>query len=235
MLRKCISCPGTKTVQQVLISKFDEDTNVEITFSQRTSVDRSELISLNLLVTELIAPLITKLKALIPNSYIAKTQSQYLKRRKEELRDDTILILMDFSENFIFVVQDEAQGYHWTNSSCSLHPVVLYFKDTEGSLSSLSLCFLSDDMHHDVAFVYHVQKDIAAIIKLKFPSVTNVEYFTDGCAGQYKNCKSFLNLCKHKEDFGLHASWLFFATSHGKSPCDGIRGTIKRLTAKASL
>jgi len=26
-----------------------------------------------------------------------------------------------------------------------------------------------------------------------------------------------------------------FATSHGKSPCDGIGGTVKRLTAKASL
>ena len=27
----------------------------------------------------------------------------------------------------------------------------------------------------------------------------------------------------------------FFATSHGKQPCDGIGGTVKRLAAKASL
>ena len=27
----------------------------------------------------------------------------------------------------------------------------------------------------------------------------------------------------------------FFATSHGKGPCDGIGGTDKRLAAKASL
>ena len=27
----------------------------------------------------------------------------------------------------------------------------------------------------------------------------------------------------------------FFATSHGKSPCDGIGGTIKHLVARASL
>ena len=26
-----------------------------------------------------------------------------------------------------------------------------------------------------------------------------------------------------------------FATSHGKQPCDGIGGTVKRLVAKASL
>ena len=27
----------------------------------------------------------------------------------------------------------------------------------------------------------------------------------------------------------------FFATSHGKSPCDGIGGTMKRLVTRASL
>ena len=27
----------------------------------------------------------------------------------------------------------------------------------------------------------------------------------------------------------------FFATSHGKSPCDGLGGTTKRLVARASL
>jgi hypothetical protein len=60
-------------------------------------------------------------------------------------------------------------------------------------------------------------------------------YFSDGCAGQYKNCKNFINLCHHKEDFGIEAEWNFFATSHGKGPCDGVGGTVKRLAAKASL
>ena len=44
-----------------------------------------------------------------------------------------------------------------------------------------------------------------------------------------------LNLCRHKVDFGIAATWTFFATSHGKSPCDGIGGTVKRQTARASL
>jgi hypothetical protein len=60
-------------------------------------------------------------------------------------------------------------------------------------------------------------------------------YFSDGCAGQYKNCKNFIILCHHKEDFGTKAEWNFFATSHGKGPCDGVGETVKRLAAKASL
>ena len=67
------------------------------------------------------------------------------------------------------------------------------------------------------------------------PTINKVEYFSDGCAAQYKNYKNMLNLCRHKSDFGIDAIWTFFATSHGKSPCDGIGGTVKRLTARASL
>ena len=44
-----------------------------------------------------------------------------------------------------------------------------------------------------------------------------------------------VNLCHHKQDFGLDALWTFFATSHGKSPCDGIGGFVKRHVATRSL
>ena len=60
-------------------------------------------------------------------------------------------------------------------------------------------------------------------------------YFSDGAAAQYKNRKNFANLAYHEEDYGVPAEWHFFATSHGKGPCDGIGGTVKRLATKASL
>lgn len=50
-------------------------------------------------------------------------------------------------------------------------------------------------------------------------------------------CKqeNFVNLCYHQKGFILAAEWNFFATSHGKSACDGAGGTVKRLAARASL
>ena len=42
-------------------------------------------------------------------------------------------------------------------------------------------------------------------IKENYPLVSKVYYFSDGCGGQYKNYKNFINLCHHKEDFGLNA------------------------------
>eukprot|EP00731_Ephydatia_muelleri_P006911 Em0003g1159a len=40
------------------------------------------------------------------------------------------------------------------------------------------------------------------------------------------------NLCKSSS---TEAEWHFFATSHGKGPCNGLGGTVKHLATKASL
>ena len=66
-------------------------------------------------------------------------------------------------------------------------------------------------------------------------ALSKEHYFSDGCAGQYKNCKNFWNLCLHISDCGVKCAWNFFATSHGKSPFDGIGETVKRLVTRASL
>ena len=75
-------------------------------------------------------------------------------------------------------------------------------------------------------------KQTVNIIKEEiFTEPIMMHYFGDSCAGQYKKCKNFINLCLHQKDFNIKCVWSFFATSHGKSPCDGLGG----LTARASL
>jgi hypothetical protein len=67
------------------------------------------------------------------------------------------------------------------------------------------------------------------------PQLRKVYYFSNGANSKYYNCKTFFNLCHHEEDFHVAAKWNFFATSQGKSPCDGTGGTVKRLVVRASL
>ena len=137
--------------------------------------------------------------------------------------------------NYSFLVQDEIQGYHWKEIECSLHTVVVYICSSDNLVES-SLCILSEDLNHDVALVYKVVKETVDFIKKELnPSVKTIHYFSDGCAAQYKNCKHFVNLCHHLTDFSIDCMWNFLATSHRKSPCDVIGGTMKRLTARASL
>ena len=52
-------------------------------------------------------------------------------------------------------------------------------------------------------------------------------YFPDGCGGQYKNYKNFMDLCSHKDDFGISVEWVML--------CDGIDVAFKWHVAKRSL
>jgi hypothetical protein len=49
-------------------------------------------------------------------------------KKKRTLKDNEALTLMDFAKNYGFMVQDESQGFHWNNDSCTLHPALLYYK-----------------------------------------------------------------------------------------------------------
>ena len=239
MIHRCINCPAQDLLEdylhQQLHDESDDDEDCLVYFQQWTTVDRSELVSHSLPLIEFIALLVKKLNDLTSHSYIASAQAKYLKQCKENLAKDEIVILGDFAENFKFVIQDEVQSYHWNQQSCTLHPVVIYSRP-ENEVQEHSLCMISNDLTHDTECVYRVLSEAITFAREKV--VTNLRkvfYFSDGCAGQYKNCKNFLNLCHHERDFQVSCSWTFFATSHGKSPCDGLGGTIKRLAARASL
>ena len=66
-------------------------------------------------------------------------------------------------------------------------------------------------------------------IKQKFSTIKQVEYFSYGCGGQNRNYKNILNLWMYQSYFGIKVNWyFFFATSHRKSPCNGIGVTAKQ-------
>ena len=107
LLQRCSLCPGYDSVKTKSLEKF-EDLNEEISYKQWVSVDRTELISQSLSISEYINLTITKLESLVPHHYIANSQSSYLKLRKETMEENSALILMDFAENYAFHVQDKA-------------------------------------------------------------------------------------------------------------------------------
>ena len=73
-----------------------------------------------------------------------------------------------------------------------------------------------------------MQQKLVCYLEQNYLHIEHIEYFSDGSAGQYKNFKNLLNLTYHRKGFGISANWNFFATSHGKSSCDGLGVAIKR-------
>ena len=112
-------------------------------------------------------------------------------RRKSNLKENEAVATLDFAENYKFIVQDEAHGYHWNNAQCTVHPVAIYVNQ-DGVVKEHSMCILSDDLSHDVDMVHQVVDKVVSYIKSIIPEIKMIHYFSDGCGGQYKNCKNFL-------------------------------------------
>ena len=80
-----------------------------------------------------------------------------------------------------------------------------------------------------------MQIQVVNYLKTHHPIITKINYFSDGCAAQYKIHNTFINLRYHKIDFNIDAERTFFATNHRKSVCDSIGGFVKRVAVNASL
>ena len=128
------------------------------------------------------------------HSYIARAQAKSLKNLKESLNPEEVIVLGDFAEKYMFVIQDEIQGYHCNKQQCTLHPVVNYYRMHDGTvLTAKALCFISDDLDHDVNMVYNIIKDTVTYIKTTL-QIDAKKVIISWMVAQYKNCKNFLNL-----------------------------------------
>ena len=229
MLNKCEDCPGFENVVDFLRNEICKKWSADdtISFKQWEKVDRSELMDDELPVDEFLEVIVEKLKKLLSHHFIYKQQQNFLKNKKETLSDNECIIILDFAENYTFMVQDAIQSFHWNNTQATIYPFVIYYKQ-DGTLKHKSLACISDMLQHDVHTLYAFQKTIILnVVKKDLPQIEKVIYFSDGCSGQYKNHKNFTNLLHHYCNYALYAEWHFFAMSHVKNACDGIGGTVK--------
>ena len=132
MVHRCHKCPTYTASTEYDELKFQEYyIEEDITYSQWDSTNRATLRKHTTPVDEFIELLVYYLTNLSKYPFIAKGQARYLKVRKEEIDEETCIILLDFAENYHFIVQDEVQGYHWNKDQCTLHPVVIYYKNQQ--------------------------------------------------------------------------------------------------------
>eukprot|EP00731_Ephydatia_muelleri_P017532 Em0010g630a len=232
----CTDCSGTGGLREEL-EAIMEDNGVEtVQYNQWINTDRANLETRIAPVEEFLDAFMVALEKLKLHDYIAKNQAKFVAEKKERLNPGEFIVIADFSDNYSFVVQDEVQSFHWNNLQATIHPFLCYYKNSDGKLDSVCFTIISENTDHDIIAVHLFQRKLVSFLSDHFGAIPKkIIYISDGCAGQYKNCYNFTNLCQHEKDFGIPAEWHFFATSHGKSAADGIAGSVKRMATKARL
>ena len=142
-------------------------------------------------VEEFITKIVDDVYEVCPHHFIAKAQANHLKIAKENLSGNELIILLDFAENYSFVVQDAVQGFHWENSQATLHPFVAYFRFSNGDLKHTSICVISDCLKHDQTAVHCFLSKVITLMKQKVNNIKIIHYYSDGAPSNIKIIKAW--------------------------------------------
>ncbi|MES9879799.1 MAG: hypothetical protein ABW185_02860 [Sedimenticola sp.] len=161
--------------------------------------------------------------------HVERVKIQYgqMKKLREDLPDGHVMIWMDFAENFTCTALEEVQSAYWTSDMVTLHTSVIYFP-TSHKRSHISVVGVSDTMSHNASTVFAMLKKLIPKIKNEYPQLSTVHYLTDSPTSQYQNKSIFNLLCHHEAELSVHARWDYLEAGHGKGPCDGLGGSVKR-------
>lgn len=157
-----------------------------------------------------------------------KIQYGESRRLKETLPNSHAICHMDFAENYTCGFAEEIQSAYFDKNTVTLHPVVIYYKDTTNNeVKHKSLVVVSDELAHTASTVFAIIKQVIPQVKELLPKVEMVHYMTDSPTSQYRNKQIFSIIANHDRLFpDIKASWLYFDAGHGKGPCDGVGGQL---------
>ncbi|CAF3155634.1 unnamed protein product [Rotaria socialis] len=231
MYGDCLSCrtkiPSTEIPK--LYPKIDLEEEVNwmkwINLNGKTDIHR-----LGGSVSDLLMEMDHQWSKFIIHSYITKAQFDYIRNLKQSLPPDTALIHMDFAENYALEVQNEVMSKHWSTAQAALFTIQIRTK-TE----IVNIVIVSNYLSHDTIFVSCGQRMICDYIRTFYPLITKIVYLSDGCSAHFKNNFSMLNLIKHNEDYQYKAEWIFYSTSHGKGPVDGLGAVVKSAARRETM
>ena len=138
-LDECDGCPKIVFFKKALMECLEEDLVENITYKQWITVDRCIFETMTKEVEDFVEEFANQFVLLKRHDFIAKQQSSFFSEKKATLTKSEAVITCDFAENYSFLIQDEAQGFHWNNSMATVHPFVVYLT-TKGKQKKRIYC-----------------------------------------------------------------------------------------------
>ena len=192
---------------------------------------------------ELVSYLKPKLQDFVRHVFVAKWDDEQFKNCLANFRDDTIVSVIDFAENYSFEVQNEVQSMHWFSYQITILVHITWVRNpapdpTDESTKNIMQYhfYISDDRKHDSYFVQHcLQLHWDSVVESGF-TPKNHWIWSDGCAGQFKSRIPWYFVSRYPEiTNGCNCMWSFFGSGHGKGPHDGAGAVLKRYIRTAQL
>ena len=165
-----------------------------------------------------------QIKAYLRHNYNNHRQHKELRLLKASLDPTTVVIQVDFSENYVNKQANAIQSAYFGQEGFSLYTACVWFRANDETKCK-SFCFVSEEMEHNKYVAFHCNSLLITYMREHVPDLHVVHFWSDGCGGQFKSKFCFALLGRYPQD--LKITWNYFESHHGKGPVDGIGGSVK--------
>ncbi|KAG5671824.1 hypothetical protein PVAND_001999 [Polypedilum vanderplanki] len=224
MLGSCVNCLNIESVARKLIKVSKRK---KLVFKQWSSDGYNQLKENAMTSQKFFTYATNQIIEFKKHFYISSVQSSMFHFSTKTYKQNTAIIVQDFSENFTTIQQNEIQQSFYSRSQFTLYTIIVYIF-TRNSIVSKSYGFISDSNEHNKYSVNAYMRAIIEEIQETY-DVKNVEIWSDGAPSQYKNFYSLSNMINLSQDYNIGLMWHFHCSSHGKNQVDGIGGAIKSM------
>ena len=236
--QNCKNC-GTDIVKMKILEENDgiEKCKEKITWNRwkwvlknlKTKVRKLDIEKNTGTRMELVQQYLDDLKAMSFHLFSCNWNYSQFTYLKDNLKPGQLLQVLDFSQNYMNIYQDEPQSVHWDHSMTVIRPIVNYFKMEDGKRITEEHIMLSDDLLHDKFAVRVFEKTTMDHLRAKGIVLKQIIQFCDNCAVQYKSKGPFQFI----SESNIPTVWLFFGAHHGKGPADRVVGRTKAAARRA--
>lgn len=171
------------------------------------------------------------LKKMTKHLFNIKHQYKAIRKLKEKLTNEDILVHVDFSENYMCKYSEEIQSMHFGASQrqISLHTGVVYTAS-----ETIPFCSISDNLKHGPAAIWTHLRPVLTTARAKNSLLTNLYFLSDGPTTQYRNKENFYLMSTTPFEMGFKTvNWNFSEAGHGKGAPDGVGAVVKREADRA--
>ena len=168
------------------------------------------------------------------HTYILENQHSHYSNIRKNIKENEVVIHVDFAENYTSQLSTEVQSMHFGGSKnqITLHTGVYTVKGN----NAVSFCTVSDSLQHGPAGIWAFLSPVLDDIRLKHHAVDTIHFFSDGPVTQYRQKNNFFLFSTELAQKGFTSStWNFHESGHGKGAPDGVGAALKRAANNAVL
>jgi len=186
------------------------------------------------------------------HDYVHNNQYLEYKRSSAELQSGHLWLQGDFAANLEKRNRKETQAGWFSKLQTTILPVVARYVDNDGVIKEEYRVYVNNDLSHSHNFVKECLEECinhyATLFEQKnLQPLTHVAMWSDGCGSQFKNRWQLwwlVNVITNKSHLVSRSgrpiklqafTHHFFASCHGKGPCDSCGARTKDKIHKAQL